>query len=213
MSQGETPRADTITLVCPNCAAENVIAGNVSVCHCRACGQVIDVLAHVAFEWAQETFLEARETAIQRRIFPIGKRTRWHTLDEDVALPYEQAYSALREAFRSRLHESQRKAGIEIMSEITGLLAQHLMTSPAEAKYWLALLVEQTGWDEVQEFEARIARAHGPFAWFGVAWCRFRLSRLHRRLAKIERQVDQWEKLLDFVDPIRARLPKAQRPL
>lgn len=205
------PQADAITLVCPNCKAENLVADNVNVFHCRTCGQVIDVLAHVAFEWAQDIFLEARQIAIQRRIFPISKRTRWHALDEDVALPYEQAYSALREAFRSRLHESQRKAGIEIMSEITGLLAQHLMTSPIEAKYWLGLLVEQTGLDEVQEFRARLTRAHGPFAWLSMAWCQMRLSRLHRRLAKIERQVDQWEEMLEFVDPVRARLPKAQR--
>lgn len=211
MSLGAAPQADAITLICPNCQAENVVPDHINVCSCRVCGQVIDVLAHVAFEWAQETFLEAREIAIQRRIFPIGKRTRWHALDEDVSLPYEQAYSALREAFRSRLHDSQRKAGIEIMSEITGLLAQHLMTSPIEAKYWLGLLVEQTGLDEVQEFRARLARAHGPFGWASAMWCRFRLARLHRRLVKIERQVDQWEILLDFVDPVRARLPKAQR--
>ena len=76
MSLRATPQADAITLVCPNCKTENIVADNGNVCRCRACGQVIDVLAHVAFEWAQETFLEAREIAIQRRIFPIGKRTR-----------------------------------------------------------------------------------------------------------------------------------------
>lgn len=208
-AQGD--RAREITLLCPQCDAELSVADHLNTCHCHACGQVIDIPAHLAFEWAQEVFLDARQIAIQRRIFPIGKRTRWHAFDEDVALPYEQAYSALREAFRARLHENQRKAGIEIMSEITGLLAQHLMTSPIEAKYWLALLIEQTGLDEVQEYRARLTWATGPFAWMNVAWCRLRLWRLHTRLTKIDRQVNQWEQLIDFVDPVRARLPKAQR--
>lgn len=211
MAQEPVARPDEITVVCPNCEAEIAVADSVNVCHCGSCSQVIDVLAHVAFEWAQEVFLEARQSAVSRGIFPIGKRTRWHVLDEDVALPYEQAYSALREAFRTRLPESQRKAGIEIMSEITGLLAQHLMTSPIEAKYWHSLLIEQAGLDQVSEYRARLARAKGPLGWMSRAWSRLRLRRLHRTLTKIGRQVDQWEQLLAFVDPVRARLPRPQR--
>lgn len=203
---------DEITIRCPTCEAEFPVPANVDFWRCEHCGQGIDILAHIAYEWGQEVFLEAREVAIARRIIPFGKRSRWHPLEEDVALPYEQAYSAIREAFRTRLPEKQRKAGIEIMAEITGLFAYHLMTSPIEANYWGKLLAEQKGLDQILSYRERLSASPKGFR-YGLLrlWWRFRVNRLRRYLAKLSRQIDQLEALLDPVEPLQARLPKAQR--
>lgn len=203
---------EPLTLHCPECDRELQTPDEDVRAVCPACGQVIDLLAHVAFEWGQETFVEAREQAIAKRLLPIGKRTLWRPLDEAVALPFEQAHSAVREGLRGKLHERQRKASIEMLAEISGLLANHLMTSPVEAKYWSGVLMEQLRLDQIADFRRRLADSgRGPLQSVKRLWLRLRLARARRALAKIEKRVDQFEALAAFVEPPRARLPRAVR--
>ncbi len=203
---------EPLIIHCPDCGRELTVPGEDARTVCSACGQVIDVLAHVAFEWGQETFVEAREQALAKRLLPMGKRTLWRPLDEAIALPFEQAYSAVREGLRGKLHDRQRKASIEMLAEITGLLANHLMTSPIEAKYWMRLFHEQLCLDQVSELCQKLgAGQRGPTHAIPRLWWRCRLARARRALTKIEKQVDQIEALAEFADPPRARLPKALR--
>jgi uncharacterized Zn finger protein (UPF0148 family) len=205
---------EPLTIHCPECEQEIASPDGETRSVCPSCGQVIDVLAHVAFEWGQEVYVEAREQAIAKRLWPVGKRTLWRPLDEAIALPFEQAYGAIREGLRSKLHERQRKASIEMLSEIATVLAQHLMTSPIEAKYWSRLFIEQLRLDQVAELRKRLNEGPGgPAHALQRLWWRFRLARAHRALVKVEKQVDQFEALAEFVEPPRARLPKALRTL
>lgn len=202
---------ELLTICCPECEQElQTLEETRAVC--PVCGQVIDVLAHMAFEWGQETFVEVRERAIAKRLLPvIGKRAVWRPLDETIALPLEQAYSAVREGLHGKLHDRQRKASIEILAEVSGLLANHLMTSPIEAKYWSGVFMEQLRLDQIVEFRRKLADSRGRARLPKRLWLNLRLARARRALAKIEKRVDQFEALAAFVDPPRARLPKAVR--
>ncbi len=203
---------DSIQLACPNCQRLLSIPDDVAHAYCDHCRQRIDVLAHTAFEWGQEVFLDAREKAYGRRILPAGSKVRWVGLDSDVKLSYEQAHGAIREAFRGVLHETQRKAGIEIMAEITALFSLHMLASPMEANYWRKLLTEQAGYDHYDELEQRVTDSRGSvLGALPRLWCRFRMRRLRRALGKLDEQIDTLEEIIGFVNPPRARIPKNLR--
>lgn len=203
---------DAIQIVCPNCQESLTVPDEIARATCTQCRQLIDVLGHVAFEWGQQVFVDARHQTHDRGLVQRGKRAPWVALDPDVALSYQQAYGAIREAFRTDLHETQRKAGIEIMAEITSLFSIHMMTSPLEANYWSKLLAEQAGLDHYWELEKQL---QGPMPAllrpFLRAWRRARLKRLARTLLKVEKQVDTLEEIIDFVERPRARSPKQSR--
>lgn len=193
---------------CPYCEQELLIPEDSLWYTCQHCHHGLNARAQRAYARGRECFFGEQEASAGL----YGGRRRDHLQPEEVGVlrAFQRAHSALQEALRMGLAERQREASVEMMAEITRLFAQRQMTSGVEAKYWAQLVVEQNAQREYEELEARLAEPRrGGLLGLLRRWRRqLRRRQLARALVALDKQIQQIEDMIGFVDPPRARRPR-----
>jgi len=190
---------------CPYCQADLLIPDDSLWYTCQHCQHGLNARAQRAFARGRHSFLSTQAEAAS--LFGVRGKGYQKPRESEVLRAFQQAHSALQEALRIGLAESQREATVEMMVELTRLFVHRQMISPLEAKYWSQLLTEQTVWRECNALEQKLARP-GPGGLIGLL--RRGLWQLRRRqlagaLARLDRQIEDLERLIAFVDPPHAR--------
>lgn len=193
---------------CPYCEQELLIPEDSLWYTCPHCQHGLNARAQRAYARGREWFFSEQEAGAGL----YGVRRRGYCQPEEVKVlrAFQRAHSALQEALRIGLAESQREAAVEMMAEITRLFAHRQMISGLEARYWAQLVVEQNSWREYGALEQRLAQPRkGGLLSFLRHW-RWQLRRrqLARALSGLDRQIQQLEEMIGFVDPPRARAPR-----
>lgn len=194
---------------CPYCQAQLVIPDESMWYACEKCEHGLNVRAQRAFTRASTLFFGAQEPAAELFRRRRGRVTHG-TPDSDAVLGFQQAHNALQVAFQFDLPDSQRIAGIEMMTEITRLFLMMGMISPLEASYWSRLLLECNTQRELDELDATLSgpAGRGPRALFRRWRQQLRRRQLIASLSRLDRQIRQAEQAMEFVDPPRARRKK-----
>ncbi|MCJ7736755.1 MAG: hypothetical protein MUQ10_05495 [Anaerolineae bacterium] len=157
-------------------------------------------------------FLSVQEDVAQAALRRTGRNSfRAKAPPDSLPLPaeiiraYQQAYSGLSIALRHELPDSQRLAGYKMMAEITRQFAPRAMVSPIAAEYWVKLAVELAARVELDEIEAMSAVPTGVAGGLVRLRQRLRRRKLTKALAKLTVQVQELQRAIGFLDPLRGR--------
>lgn len=199
------------TVECPDCGAQIELDDTLIWVRCPSCRRNVNAAAQLAFARAEALFEEGQEAGLTA-LEPVGRRGPRRQRQDDperrAALRlFQQACSGLQLAFLSDLPEPKRVAGIEMMAEITQVLARHGGLPSLEATYWVKLLVEENSLREYEEL-VQIERNDVPRGPLGYLrhWRRaLRRDQLRRGLRRLDQQIRDAEQALDLVDPLHAR--------
>lgn len=190
---------------CPYCRAELPIPDEGDRCRCSQCGCELDARVQRLFRRACERFSEGQAVWLGL----LGRTTRPHYAPQARAVfgAYQQAHSALLEAFQCELPPSQRETGIEMMAEVVQVFQQRGMVSGLEARYWTRLVVEQNARRECEAIADKLVQPRRGCLWGLLGRWRWRLRRwqLGRALRMLDREIRQIEALIGFVEPPRTR--------
>lgn len=192
---------------CPYCQAEFEIPAPGERCACRHCGRELQAAAQRAFADGHRSFLAGQEALAalpERRSKP-----RYDRAEAEALQHLQRAHSALLEAFRFRLPESQREHAVEMMAEISRVFAGREVISPLEASYWARVTIEQNCLREVDALQARLDGPRRPGLLAPLVRLHWRLRRrqLVSALAKLDAQLRVLEQAIAFADPPHARRP------
>jgi DNA-directed RNA polymerase subunit RPC12/RpoP len=201
---------EPVTIECPYCGAQVILEGNRWRYSCGRCGGRLDSRAQLAFVRGQNLLEFGKESMISAR--DAGSHAATHTLELEAVEYYQRAYSEVRYALQFELSDDQRGECIQMMTDLTRFFARRMMTTGLEANYWARVMIEYNAQKEQDEIEERLA--HWQHAGLTGMLRRWRWQRrrrqLRRSLKRLAAQITQYEELIGFVDPIRARkLPPA----
>lgn len=153
---------------------------------------------------AQEAFRWALANGTPELLNARGQLDRLSPPAKDALRAYLQAYTGLQAAFRNELPSPHREVGIEIMAEVTRILAHHLMVSSTEVEYWTQLMICQTAAQEYQDLGERLRHSRSGLLTplFRRPHWRLRRFQLKRALARRRARVRELERELAFVEPL-----------
>jgi hypothetical protein len=166
-------------------------------CNCGRCGRHVDLTGQFAYVRGFQAFEEAAEVMEGLKDAKKLKTLRHHYEDTENQgfLLFEEAYSALQEAFRYELAEKQQQHGVKMMISIVQLFSPRNMVSGLEASYWNSMMVEQTARGELVKIEASFAGESGQkLSWFTRMRWQLRRNQLQRELKRLDRQIRGIEK-------------------
>ncbi len=203
------PEIETAVL-CPYCQSEVVAQDADAWVVCVSCGHRLNVSAQQAFARAEAAFLSVQEDIAQAALRRTGRNSfRTKARPDSLPLPaeivraYQQAYGGLSIALRHELADSQRLAGYEMMAEITRQFAPRAMVSPMAAEYWVKLAVELTACVELDRIEVMLAEPTGLAGSLVRLRQRLRRRKLTKALAKLTKQIQELQRAIGFLDPLR----------
>jgi len=199
------------TIECPHCGVLTDSDTESSYVHCSACGRLVSVAAQLAFARASELYEEGQEaglTVLPRE--PRNRRARNPAPaenQESALRGYQRACSGLRLAFGAALPESQRVAGLEMMAEMSQVLASRGRFSGLEAQYWVDVLIEENSLKEEAEITHRLhhERGRGAFALLRRLHLRVRRRQLRAALRRLTQRIEDAEDALDLAEQFYAR--------
>ncbi|NLD74514.1 MAG: hypothetical protein GX649_17575 [Chloroflexi bacterium] len=184
-------------VVCPYCGErlEMPFRGH-DWSRCRGCGTDVNVSAQLAFLRARRLFHQAQRA----HGVPFVRMHHAAGREGDVLRIMQQAYSGLQEAVVHDLPDEQRVQAVEMMAEITRLLARHGQVSVMEVGYWTRVLSLREARQEYAAVEAALDAGRGPGLGGRLAWwrLRYREVRLRAALETLERQIHGLEEGIGF---------------
>lgn len=190
---------------CPYCQAELMLPEEGMWYTCEHCRRALHIQAQAIYARGRDHFLANQEAG--GSLFDRKAKKYRDTREAEILRSFQQAYSALEEALRYELADSQREFGIEMMAEITRLFLYKHMISPLEGGYWSKLVVELTTQRECDELDAKLAGpSRGGLLGLLQRW-RWWLRRrqLARSLARLDREIRRLEDTFGRVEPLYAR--------
>ena len=195
-----------VGFTCPHCgqpleAASDFVPAAVN---CPHCNQLVNLEAQEIVMRAQEAYLWALTNGTPDLLDARRRPDQLSPPAKDALRAYLQAYTGLQAAFRNKLPSPHREVGIEIMAEVTRILACHMMVSKTEVEYWTQLMVCQTADQEYQDLGKRLSQSRPSIFTRLFRHPRWRLRRfqLKRALVRRRARVQELEWELAFVEPL-----------
>ena len=192
-----------LTLTCPYCDMEIMVADDVWKHSCSHCGKILDVRSQLAYLRGLDAFKDGQE--IFQKINP-KKRRQFLAADREALDIFMQAYSSLQVAFKAELENNQRMLAVEMMCSMTQEFIRRLMVSALEAQYWNTIMVEQTAQGEYDTLKKKLTEQSSGLWSFIKRWrWNARKNRLLQAFSEMDVKLKTLEQQIDFIDIPHAR--------